>query len=142
MGVVMPQRQILRALCPQFREMTPCGVKNYCCGGGGGFAVMRSMNFSEWEMKVAARMKFKQILEAFQDKIKDPAVPKYICAPCSNCKGAFRDMLDYYQATSRFNVRYGGIAELMVNSMAMFDRPYFEWLEKIITPKARAGKDE
>lgn len=130
MGVVMPQRQVLKALCPRFREMAPHGVKNYCCGGGGGFAVMRSLNFPEWEMKVAVRMKFKQILDAFQDTIEDPAVPKYICAPCSNCKGAFRDMLDYYQATARFNVRYGGIAELMVNAMAIFDRPYFEWLEK------------
>lgn len=129
MGVVMPQRQVLKALCPQFREMAPHGVKNYCCGGGGGFAVMRSMNFSEWEMKVAARMKFRQILDAFQDTIEEPSVPKYICAPCSNCKGAFRDMLDYYQATSRFNVRYGGIVELVVNAMAIFDRPYFEWLE-------------
>ena len=128
MGVVMPQRQILRELCPQFREMTPHGVENYCCGGGGGFAVMRSMNFPDWEMKVAVRMKFKQVLEAFQDTIKEPTVPKYICAPCSNCKGAFRDMLNYYQATTRYNVRYGGIAELMVNAMTMFDQPYFEWL--------------
>ena len=128
MGVVMPQRQVLRELCPQFREMTPHGVENYCCGGGGGFAVMRSMNFPDWEMKVAVRMKFKQVLEAFQDTIEDPTVLKYICAPCSNCKGAFRDMLNYYQATARYNVRYGGIAELMVNAMTMFDQPYFEWL--------------
>lgn len=130
MGVVMPQREVLESLCPQFREMTPHGVNNYCCGGGGGFAVMRSMNFSDWEMKIASRMKFKQILEAFQDKIEDPAVPKYVCAPCSNCKGAIRDILDYYQATTRFNVQYAGIVELMVNAMVIFDRPYFEWLEK------------
>jgi Fe-S oxidoreductase len=129
MGVVMPQRHILKALCPQFREMTPHGVNNYCCGGGGGFSVMRSMNFSEWETKVAARMKFKQILDAFQDTIHDPGIPKYVCAPCSNCKGAIRDMLDYYQATARFNVQYAGIVELMVNAMVIFDRPYFEWLE-------------
>jgi hypothetical protein len=45
-------------------------------------------------------------------------------------QGAFRDMLDYYQATARFNVRYGGIVELMANAMVIFDRPYFEWLEK------------
>lgn len=130
MGVVMPQRQILKTICPQFREMTPHGVKNYCCGGGGGFAVMKSMNFMEWEKKVAARMKFKQILDAFQDTIEDPSIPKYVCAPCSNCMGAIRDILDYYQATARFNVQYAGIVELMVNSMVMFDRPYFEWLDE------------
>ena len=36
MGVVEPQREILRKICPQFREMEPHGVDNYCCGGGGG----------------------------------------------------------------------------------------------------------
>jgi Fe-S oxidoreductase len=32
LGIVEPQRRILRYLCPQFREMTPHGVDNYCCG--------------------------------------------------------------------------------------------------------------
>jgi len=31
MGIVEPQRRILRKICPQFREMTPHGVNNYCC---------------------------------------------------------------------------------------------------------------
>ena len=30
MEIVEPQREILRAICPQFREMTPHGVNNYC----------------------------------------------------------------------------------------------------------------
>jgi len=38
MGVVQPQRDILKKICPQFREMEPHGVDNYCCGGGSGFA--------------------------------------------------------------------------------------------------------
>jgi Fe-S oxidoreductase len=49
MGIVEPQRNVLKAICPQFREMTPHGVDNYCCGGGGGgFAITNSLNFSEW----------------------------------------------------------------------------------------------
>jgi len=36
MGIVEPQRRILRKICPQFREMTPHGVENYCCGGEAG----------------------------------------------------------------------------------------------------------
>jgi len=39
-SIVEPQRQILRKIAPQFREMTPPGVTNYCCGGGSGFAIM------------------------------------------------------------------------------------------------------
>ena len=45
MGIVKPQREILKVIAPMFREMTPHGVDNYCCGGGGGFAIMNSMNF-------------------------------------------------------------------------------------------------
>ncbi len=33
MGIVEPRRRILRCLAPQFREISPHGVNNYCCGG-------------------------------------------------------------------------------------------------------------
>ena len=48
MGIVEPQREILRKIAPQFREMTPHGVDNYCCGGGSGFAIMNSYNFGDF----------------------------------------------------------------------------------------------
>lgn len=125
MGIVQPQRNILKQICPEFREMTPAGVNNYCCGGGSGFAIMQSMNFPEWRNKVATRMKFKQILEAFQD---EPAsCPyKYVCAPCSNCKGAIRDMFGHYQATEKCGLNYGGLADLIVNSMVDLKKPFIE----------------
>ena len=91
MGIVEPQRRILEKICPQFREMTPHGVENYCCGGGSGFAIMQSMNFPDWRNSVSGRMKMKQILDAFQDA-PGPEIKKYVCAPCSNCKGQIRDM--------------------------------------------------
>jgi len=50
-GIVEPQRKILRKICPDFREMEPHGVDNYCCGGGSGFAIMNSNNFSDWEIE-------------------------------------------------------------------------------------------
>lgn len=75
-------------------------------------------------------MKFKQILEAFQDTIENPDIPKYVSAPCSNCKGAIRDILEFYQATAKFNVQYGGIVELVVNAMVQFDRPFLEFLDE------------
>ncbi len=133
MGIIQPQRQIIKAVCPWFKEMTPNGVKNYCCGGGSGFAVMNSLNLQEWMCKVSCRMKFKQVLEAFQNTVENKSMIKYVCAPCSNCKGTFRNMLDYYQATSRFNIRYGGLAELIVNAMVEFNRPYLEFLNEDIT---------
>jgi len=49
MGIVEPQRKILRKIAPHYREMTPHGVENYCCGRGSGFAIMPSLNFPDWE---------------------------------------------------------------------------------------------
>ena len=95
MGVVEPQREIIRAICPQFREMEPHGVDNYCCGGGSGFAIMSGHNFQDWRFHVTGRKKLEQVLNAFADCM-DASIPKYLCAPCSNCKGQFRDMLAYY----------------------------------------------
>jgi Fe-S oxidoreductase len=125
MGIVEPQRKILHEICPQFREMNPNGVYNYCCGGGSGFAIMNSMNFPEFRAKVSSRMKFKQILDAFQDHI-EPDVQKYVCAPCSNCKGAIRDILTHYNATEKCGIYYGGLVELIVNAMVDVEEPFVE----------------
>jgi Fe-S oxidoreductase len=116
MGVVEPQRRILRRIAPRFREMTPHGVDNSCCGGGSGFAIMSGHNFADWRMRVASRRKLRQLLEVFADDL-DPHHPKYVCAPCSNCKGAIRDVLAHYQAQQRVGIHYGGLVELIVNAM-------------------------
>jgi len=126
LGIVEPQRRILRYLCPQFREMTPHGVDNYCCGGGSGFAVMSGNNFTDWRVSVAGRMKFKQILDAFADQ-PGPDVRKYVCAPCSNCKGQIRDILQYYGALEKSGITYGGLAELIVNAMVDVKGPFIKW---------------
>jgi len=128
MGVVEPQRRILRKIAPKFREMEPHGVENYCCGGGSGFAIMPSLNFPEWRSSISGRMKFKQILEAFQDVI-DPGIKKMVCAPCSNCKGAIRDLLAYYNAWEKVGIAYTGLVELIVNAMVDLEEPYIEWPE-------------
>ncbi|MEW6547679.1 MAG: (Fe-S)-binding protein [Bacillota bacterium] len=126
MGIVEPQRRILRKIAPRFREMSPNGVQNYCCGGGSGFAIMDGVNFPDWRSGVAGRMKFKQILEAFAGEL-DPSIPKYVCAPCSNCKGQLRGLLDYFDATRKCGIYYGGLAELIVNAMTDFEKPFISF---------------
>lgn len=129
MGIVSPQRNVLKAITPPgcFREMPNAGVMNYCCGGGSGFAVMNSMNFPEWRDNVASRMKAKQVLEAFKDCL-DPSIPKYYCAPCSNCKGAARDsLMEHYGFRDKYNIIYGGLVELMVNAMVDVEKPFISW---------------
>jgi Fe-S oxidoreductase len=127
MGIIEPQRRIMRQICPQFREMNPQGVENYCCGGGSGFAIMSSLNFPDWKMAISGRMKMKQVVEAFQDQIS-PDVKKMLCAPCSNCKGQLRDLFQYYDVGGRCGIGYTGLVEFIVNAMedsveALIDAP-------------------
>lgn len=128
MGIVKPQRNVLQAITPpgRFREMTPHGVENYCCGGGSGFAIMDSGNFKDWRVKVSSRKKLQQILDAFKGE-NDPSVRKMICAPCSNCKGALRDMLEHYEVWDKTGIWYTGLVELMVNAMVDQEKPFIEW---------------
>ena len=125
MGIVEPQRRILRGIAPQFREMTPHGVYNYCCGGGSGFAIMSPYNFRDWRLSVSGRKKMEQILNAFKDEPED--VNKYVCAPCSNCKGQIRDLFEYYGVWDKSRIMYGGLVELMVNAIPGLAEPYIEW---------------
>jgi len=126
MGVVKPQREVLRAVCNNFREMTPHGVTNYCCGGGSGFAITQDLNFPDFRHLVSGRKKLRQILDVFQD-VLDPEQKKYVCAPCSNCKGAMRDMFAAYGLFEKCNIMYGGLVELVVNAMTDIEQPFLEW---------------
>lgn len=128
MGIVQPQRHAVKAICPDLRDMTPDGVNNYCCGGGSGFAIMNYMNFGSFRDKVASRMKAKQIINAFEGVLEDVDTPKYICAPCSNCKGAMREILHVYEMGHKYNVHYGGLVELMVNALVDLKEPFLEFL--------------
>jgi len=123
MGIVEPQRRILREICPQFREMTPHGAENYCCGGGSGFAITGGMNFPDWKMTISGRMKMKQVVDAFQDVIS-PDIKKLVCAPCSNCKGQMRDLFRYYELGQKCGIGYTGLVEFIVNAMVDMKEPY------------------
>jgi Fe-S oxidoreductase len=126
MGIVEPQREVLRAVSNHFREMTPHGVDNYCCGGGSGFAITQDLNFPEFREIVSGRAKMRQVLNVFQDII-GPEHKKYVCAPCSNCKGALRDLFAAYGLFERCNILYGGLVELVVNAMTDIEKPFIEW---------------
>jgi len=128
MGIINPQRRILKHICKNFREMHPHGTDNYCCGGGSGFAIMSGNNFEDWRMQISGRKKLEQILKAFEKEI-DPTIRKYVCAPCSNCKGQIRDILNYYKVVENCNIRYGGLVELIANAMVNIKPGFIEWDE-------------
>ncbi len=74
-------------------------------------------------------MKVKQVLETFQDVIS-PEIKKYICAPCSNCKGQFRDLISRYGLEEKCGIYYGGLVELIVNAMADLKESFLQFGEE------------
>jgi hypothetical protein len=87
---------------------------------------MNSMNFPDWRSSISGRMKMKQILSAFQDNIS-PDVHKYVCAPCSNCKGQIRDLFQKYEIFEKYGIIYSGLVELIVNAMTDISEPFIAW---------------
>ena len=106
--------------------MHPHGPHNYCCGGGSGFAIMGRGNIPEWRHKIAGRKKLEQILNAFSD-CRGPEHKKYVCAPCSNCKGQIRDIFGYYDLFEGEKMIYAGLVELIVNAMVDVKKPLLLW---------------
>lgn len=126
MGIVKPQRDILHKIAPKFREMPHHGVHNYCCGGGSGFAIMSRNNIDEWRGNISGRKKMWQISEAFKDCL-GPETKKYICAPCSNCKGQIRELLEHNDLYEKNSFAYGGLVELIVNAMVNVKPGFIKW---------------
>lgn len=89
LGLIEEPRRLLKASVLNFIEMEPNREYNYCCGGGGGIAVMYSNNFLEWRMKVSGKKKVDQI---------NKTGAKIVATACSNCKRQLKDLIYYYKA--------------------------------------------
>lgn len=81
--IVEQPRELLRAICSNFVEMTPNGRQNYCCGGGGGTVSIDELR--PYRTIVGGRTKAEQIR----------ATGAKICvAPCANCKKQLRELME------------------------------------------------
>ena len=122
MGIVNPQRNVLKEICPEFREMEPHGVDNFCCGGGSGFGLIQGPDFMDWKALVSGRMKVKQILEAFKGELYNPTY-KYICSPCLSCRVQINWLLDFYGLREKYFIYCGGLLNLVLNAMEDVKNP-------------------
>ena len=77
-------------------------------------------------MNVSGRKKMEQILGAFCECM-DPSIKKYVCAPCSNCKGQIREMLEHSDLYTKNSFAYGGLVELIVNAMVNVNPGFIKW---------------
>ena len=81
--IIEQPREILRAFCRDYREMTPNGRDNYCCGGGGGTVSIDEIR--PYRTIVGGKRKADQVRRTGAH---------YLVAPCANCKKQFREIFE------------------------------------------------
>jgi Fe-S oxidoreductase len=100
-GIVEEQRYILKNSVSDFVEMSPHGINNLCCGGGGGQLAMSEYN--ERRMKITG-MKAEQIRNTGA---------KIVCTPCHNCV----DQLTQTNAAYKLGVKVMTLAEIVADAL-------------------------
>jgi Fe-S oxidoreductase len=81
--IVEQPREILRAICGQFVEMSPNGRDNYCCGGGSGTVSIDEIR--PFRTQVGGATKAAQMRRTGAT---------FVVAPCANCKKQLREVCD------------------------------------------------
>jgi Fe-S oxidoreductase len=102
-GIIDEQRNILKASVENFVEMTPHGVDNFCCGGGGGQLAMSEYN--ERRMKIA---------EIKADQIRRTGA-SIVVAPCHNCI----DQLIQINGAFKLGVQVKTLAEIVAEALIL-----------------------
>lgn len=102
-GIYEDQRYILSKCVKNFVEMTPHGIDNLCCGGGGGQLSMSEYN--ERRMSIAG-------LKAEQIKNTGAIV---VATPCHNCV----DQLIQTNASYKLNVKIKTLAEIVADAIVL-----------------------
>lgn len=102
--IVEQPRELLRVIAADFKEMTPHGTDNYCCGGGGGAVSIDEMH--DFRMETAAKIKAEQ-LRATGAEI--------VVAPCANCKKQLKELVEHY----KLPMRVAGLHELLYQAVEL-----------------------
>ncbi len=76
-------REILRAICTDFVEMTPNRTENFCCGGGGGTVSIDEIRSFRTELMGKRKA----------DQIRATGA-SLVVAPCANCKKQLKEVLE------------------------------------------------
>jgi len=84
-GATEEARYLLKDMAADFREMTPTGNFNWCCGGGGGVQAMER----------AADLRHK-VFQIKMKQVEDTGADMMISA-CANCRLTMDDSKDYWK---------------------------------------------
>ena len=111
-------RDILKAICADYVEMTPNRTENYCCGGGGG-----TVSIDEIRAFRTGPLGKRKV-----DQIRDTGA-QFVVAPCANCKKQLRELC---QDNGLEDVEVVGVHDLLLKTMDF--GPF--------TPKAGPDEDD
>jgi Fe-S oxidoreductase len=100
-GVIDAPRNIIKALTSNFVEMQPHGMRNFCCGGGGGLASTGA--FGKVRLN-AGKRKAEQIRQTGA---------KIVVTNCFNCLTQIRDLIKTYD----LGIEVKSILELTAESL-------------------------
>ncbi|PKK83595.1 MAG: (Fe-S)-binding protein [candidate division Zixibacteria bacterium HGW-Zixibacteria-1] len=81
--IIDKPRELLKAFCKNYVEMTPSGENNICCGGGGGTVSIDEIR--SYRTMVGGKLKADQIRRS---------ECKILVAPCANCKKQLRELVE------------------------------------------------
>lgn len=81
--IIEKPRELLKAFCKNYVEMTPNRENNICCGGGGGTVSIDEIR--SYRTMVGGKLKADQIRRS---------ECKYLVAPCANCKKQLRELVE------------------------------------------------
>ena len=102
-GIVEQQRYIIKNAASEFIEMTPHGIDNFCCGGGGGQLAMSEYN--ERRMKIAE-------IKAEQIRKTGAAI---VVTPCHNCV----DQLMQIDNKFKLGVKIKTLSEVVADAIVL-----------------------
>jgi Fe-S oxidoreductase len=100
-GVVMPQRRILAAAASDFVEMTPHGIQNFCCGGGGGQLALT--RYAERRIATGG-IKAEQIRATGA---------KVVVTPCHNCVDQLMELGKVY----KLGIQIKTVGEILADAL-------------------------
>ncbi|MEW6440612.1 MAG: (Fe-S)-binding protein [bacterium] len=92
-GLVEEPRVVLQACADQFIEMTPNRYENWCCGGGGGLAVLdgnegvagMDQTFEERCVQLSGKKKAEQVRKTGA---------QLVSTPCANCRRQMKRLMN------------------------------------------------
>ena len=102
-GIYEEPREILREITTDLREMTPNGLENYCCGGGGGLVALPEYD----EKRLAAGKPKVEQIRRTQAQV--------VVAACENCRLQLGDLNTHYN----LDVKITALADLVVKAMRL-----------------------